>query len=69
MRPPFIEPAVEPAGRLWRRLIVRGSWIRIRELIGGLVGGSSRGRLNYQCTLILVSYIFSTKVALWCSCL
>jgi hypothetical protein len=64
MRRLFIEPAVEPARRPRRRLIVRGSWIRSRGSIGRPVGGSSRGRSNHQCTSISVSCIFSTKVAL-----
>ena len=69
MRRLFVEPAVVPAGRPRPRLTVRGSWIRSRGSIGGPVGGSSRGRLNHQCTSILVSCIFSTEVALRCSCL
>jgi len=60
---------VELGGRPRRRLIVRGSWIRSRGSIGGPVGGSSKGRSNYQCTSISVSRIFSTEVALRCSCL
>jgi hypothetical protein len=69
MRPVFVEPAVELAGRPRRRLTVRGSWIRSGGLVGRLVGGSSRGRSNHQCTSISVSCIFSTEVALRCSCL
>ena len=69
MQPLFVEPAVELAGRPRRRLTVKGSWIRSRGLIGGPVEGSGRGQSNHQYTSISVSCIFSTEVALRCSCL
>ena len=58
---------VDPTGRPRRRSTITGSWIRSRGSIGG-PGGSDWGRSNHQCSLIWVSSILSTEVALRCSC-